>query len=642
MADTEDFDTRLANEVSALLTKLMTAVAKSLELEETVLHLHRENALLRSVADRAADLDRKYHDVFQKYLKIYREWEQLKKDKAATELENRKLQSEVEELSESLFDEANKMVSNASRETFNFKVKNKKLYEEIEEKNSIIENLQDQLKDLKGLFIKMEDQHKLTSSRAGTPKLDSLQFANDEIDGEEDVHQQQLQRLIYLPNVKAIRYDLAHYQQDFKGFIYHIIRPDFQFDLTNLKMLRFFRKIWTEELENSIASVPPVPTANFINRWLKGKNFWNLLVEGKALIQPVSGVNETFKINYKGTHRHSDAPVAIRDPCSFCGEAKDDVLEHARLYTLNLVSESSTGEHILAEYPLCNFCLIKLRNICDLFAKLRLIHANVYRLKPRNDFDEYALHSLFQFKRNISASGSSLTHQESAPVAKQPVESSQEAILMKLYLMLLLIRNKIFWSKIGFWDNREDIEELNVDEMQYESFGVILNEEVTLNEKPLPQVKTPVAQMPGSFETPELASEVTGPAQEIPEPAPETTRPTTEAKLVPTTENPDEDSDDDFRDTSDYFRDTDPSGQFDVTTKRDVSSGTVISPSNTSSQVNNQVISQVSDPAVHVADSVGLSRKNSTSKQFSQRLSTDLDRTLDMLKESMDLPPSPA
>ena len=53
------------------------------------------------------------------------------------------------------------MVSNASRETHNFKIKNRKLYEELDEKNIIINDLQEQLQDLKQMFIKMEEQSKI-------------------------------------------------------------------------------------------------------------------------------------------------------------------------------------------------------------------------------------------------------------------------------------------------------------------------------------------------------------------------------------------------------------------------------------------------------------------------------------------------
>ena len=70
----------------------------------------------------------------------------------------------------------------------------------------------------------------------------------------------------------------------------------------------------------------------------------------------------------------------------FCGEARNDSLEHCRLYHLklfesntannsgnNLTNQDQQGNndntHVIASYPLCNYCLIKLRNLCDFFAK---------------------------------------------------------------------------------------------------------------------------------------------------------------------------------------------------------------------------------------------------------------------------------
>ena len=115
-------------------------------------------------------------------------------------------------------------------------------------------------------------------------------------------------------------------------------------------------------------------------------------MEGKAVIEPISGVNETFKLAYKGDKLSKDVPVAIKDPCSFCGQSKDDILEHSRLYSLKLLNPDSSSvtaetQEVIVSYPLCNYCLIKLRTICDFFAKIRLISKNVYKLKQSNQFE---------------------------------------------------------------------------------------------------------------------------------------------------------------------------------------------------------------------------------------------------------------
>lgn len=539
----ESLDVRLTREVTSLSTNLVTAEAKLLEMEEKVLQLRKENQLLKTNIKEHELILKKYALLVPEHAKLKQDF--IKNDLLRKEAEDKiaELQGEVEDLTASLFDEANKMVSNASRETYNFKIKNGKLQEEIQEKNTIIENLQDQLKDLKQLFFQIEDEQKLTST--GTPKYEKQQLdfnvssssstaaggksttstvAKDEEqhqqEGKNLLYQQQLDALIYSPTIRSIRFDLIEYHQDFKPFIYAIIKPNYTLDLTSLKTLKYFRKIWLEELENSIPIIPI--HSNFMSRWLKGKSFWNLIVDGKAVIEPISGVNETYKLTYKGknsvggvstsdtTKKEEHPPIATKEPCSFCGENKDDILEHARLYSLRLLNpdynpnlaSSNTGgssnssnstatdqEEYLASYPLCNYCLIKLRNICDFFAKIRLIHSNVFKLKQKsiivggdsnNSSPVMSLNNRFNrlsgiFNESAATNQDTTKNNEQSRLPPTSInEFEEEAKLMKLYMMLVLIRAKIFWSKIGYWDNPNNVHETNLDEVNYEAFKELI------------------------------------------------------------------------------------------------------------------------------------------------------------------------
>ncbi|CUM68402.1 uncharacterized protein PRCAT00006125001 [Priceomyces carsonii] len=464
----ESLDDRLTHELTELSTKLVTSVARQSELEESMLHLHKENVRIRGELSSLKEYQEKYESLLGKYDKLQLDFDKTDKLKKDAEAQNTKLQGEVEDLTASLFNEANQMVSNASRETYNFKVKNRKLHEELEEKDTIITDLQEQLKYLKDLFMKIEDKQK-GSSRNGTPLVEQSSEFESELDN-----------IIYSPTIKAIRLDLPNYQHDFKIFIYTIIKPTFQFDLLSLKNTKFFRRVWMEELENSISSIPSMSNANFINRWQKGKTFWNLLVEGKAIIEPIKGVNETFKLTYKGASgSYNNAPVATKEPCSFCAESRNDNLEHARLYSLKLLnpeppsatpSTSSLSlvdnNEVIASYSLCNYCLIKLRNICDFFAKLRLIHSNVYKIEQNRQYDEVInIANNFQFKRALN---------ESIPDTSIMLSEVEESKLTKLYIILASIRAKIFWSKIGFWDLAENTVESNLDELSTEAFAPII------------------------------------------------------------------------------------------------------------------------------------------------------------------------
>lgn len=488
MADA-DIDGRLADEVTVLLTKLVTEVAKLLFLEETVVQLRREHAQqAKKVSDLSA-VEAAYTELQEKFSLLSETHKLTVTEKAVAQEKNKQLEAEVEDLTASLFNEANEMVSNASREAYNYKLKNRKLIEELGEKDAIIDNLQAQLRDLKTMFATLEDQQRL-ASRAQTPQLESRGFEPSlatpkHPDADTPAV---LSQFVYGPRAVAIRYDLPVYQLEYKAFVYQLIKKDFAFDLASLKALKYFRRIWAEEIEPAVPTIPALTGSIFANRWTKGKSFWGLLVEGKAIIEPVAGVNETFKLSYKGAKTGHEVPVAMKEPCSFCGEAKDDLLEHARLYNLKLYgpatetgsAEGSTTEiggeiHlVVGTYPLCNFCLVKLRAVCTFFARLRFIHSNIYKLKQNLTFDDIAFVNNFQFKR--------MSTDLLQPPHSDPAD---EPVLMKLYVMLLALRAKIFWSRIGFWDTDEDVECINLDEVKVDVFRDFIGENVAFQEKEL-------------------------------------------------------------------------------------------------------------------------------------------------------------
>lgn len=484
----EDIDTRLAAEVAALSTKLVTEVARLLQLEETVYLLRRENHTYKQKLDTISAETAAFAALQTKYNDLLKRHDVVAEENRVAQAKTVRLEAEVEDLTASLFDEANKMVLTANRDTYNFKVKNRKLIEELEEKDTIISDLQSQLLDLKTLFQEMEDQNRARDASAvSTPFVDAdlAQELNKFSMAFERRLADELDLFVYCPRARSVRFDLPIYQRDFKAFVYQISKPEFSFDLASLKSLKYFRKVYTEEIEPALGQVP-TPTGSFMNRWATGRSFWSFLVEGKARIEPVSGVNETFKVSYKGPKTGLEIPVALEEPCGFCGEHSAARLEHARLYNLKLYSPtretkdadlSSTtdigGEshHTVGLYPLCNYCLVKLRAICEFFAKLRVIHSNIYKIKPNPLFNDISsVSSSFQFKRS----------QELITTPKVVIED--EPIFVKLYLLLLAVRAKIFWSRSGFWDTEEDVESMNVDDIKIDAFKDFVATNVSFQE----------------------------------------------------------------------------------------------------------------------------------------------------------------
>lgn len=682
----EDIDKRLAEEVGSLSTRLVTAVNKQVELEETILHLRKQLSTVQDQNKKLIANDKKLNEILPKYNQLTKDYQELKVKKETAEQENSKLQTEVEDLTASLFDEANTMVSNASRETHNFKIKNKKLYEELEEKDNIIANLQEQLQDLKSMFIKIEEESKMNLYlNATTPKIEqNLEFTTTtttttttstqddlsetttrsddlQLQPQQLTYQfQQLQSIIYSPNISSIRFDLNNFNLDFKVFVYQLIKPDFQLDLSHLKNLIFFKNIWTNEIENCINHIPSIPSNTLLNRWQKGKTFWSCLIDGKVSIEPVKGTNENFKITYKGKTKLNEkiAPVAIQDPCTFCGESRNDNLEHCRLYHFKIFE---TEENLAISYPLCNYCVIKLRNLCDFFAKIRLIKSNIFKLKPNDKFDDFTSTnaSFPQFKRTNSLSGSgnksstnlsslssnTNTNYEShnGLVHDIKLDRIEESKLIKLYIMLLLIRIKIFWSKLGFWDNIDQISEVNLDEIHYETFIYLLPHDYSNSQS---QINTPRQSMDGKSSIQQLINDGAdsrkrdstmtkeSKKEEQPEKSPQPKEQADQPKEQPEQQSQEHAEEQPKEQLGEQTQDE---PKEEETTKISISKNSIQNDDNDSDD-SAEFTDSIDDfePVSKKSNIEGLKRSNSKSKDFSKKLNQELDHTLEMLAENMD------
>lgn len=629
----DDIDTRLASEVATLSTKLVTEVARLSQLEEAVFHLRRENHSFKQKLESFLEIDAAHSALNSRFKELSSSYDTVVEEKRVAQEKNSQLEAEVEDLTASLFNEANEMVLTASRETYNFKVKNRKLAEELTEKDTIIADLQSQLQDLKGLFQDMEDQNKQSTSAINTPRIDSS--SNNEtnrLSGFFERRPDELDQLVYCPRARSIRFDLQVYQRDFKGFVYQISKPDFSFDLVSLKTLKYFRKIWTEEIEPSLSHIP-TPTGNFMNRWSTGKSFWSFLVEGKARIEPVSGVNETFKVSYKGAKTGLEVPIALQEPCEFCGEHNELRLEYARLYNLKLYSPvrevrdsdadlatdiGGESHHTVGLYPLCNYCLVKLRAICEFFAKLRLINSNIYKIKPNSLYNDVASVSSFQFKRSL----------ETLISPKPNIED--EPIFVKLYLLLLGIRAKIFWTRTGFWDTDEDVESLNIDDIKIDVFKDFVSTNVSFQASKLDAVSIN-QETNEKEEIPRDNSEVNVEKVALVNVVSESTH---AEEPLEGKEPIKEETSEQILNAKDVINQYEVSDEAEMEAEREADESKAELDLDKLSEENEQ-FHDTTDTTERLEPSKAVSRKKSKSKAFKKKMNRDLDNTIEMLKENL-------
>lgn len=122
-----------------------------------------------------------------------------------------------------------------------------------------------------------------------------------------------------------------------------------------------------------------------------------MIIDGLVVVEPLSGVNATYQIGYNSSSPAKQAtsnmpkmfkfpldspPVAVHAACSFCGESRDDIIEHARMYILKTLHKTDDGkEQVTNTYPLCHWCLLKLRQTCEIFAFLRSLKVGAWHLE---------------------------------------------------------------------------------------------------------------------------------------------------------------------------------------------------------------------------------------------------------------------
>ncbi len=121
-----------------------------------------------------------------------------------------------------------------------------------------------------------------------------------------------------------------------------------------LKETKFYKRVLVEDIDPTLR----LDTAPGVS-WLVRRNIMAAIVEGTLAAEPVP--------NTVG------AALIIQAPCSLCGESRlqDGFLRHHRFRLTE--SDKSTP------YPLCNYCLGRVRSVCGFLVFLRMIKEGHWR-----------------------------------------------------------------------------------------------------------------------------------------------------------------------------------------------------------------------------------------------------------------------
>lgn len=127
--------------------------------------------------------------------------------------------------------------------------------------------------------------------------------------------------------------------------------------IPSLKETKFYKRVLTEDIEPTLR-LDIAPGLS----WLARRSVVSAMSEGSLVVEPVPTT---------GTYARLSQPQLY--PCSLCGEnRKED--QYLRMYRFR-TSENSSSQR----YPLCRYCLNRVRSTCDFLGFLRIIKDGHWR-----------------------------------------------------------------------------------------------------------------------------------------------------------------------------------------------------------------------------------------------------------------------
>ncbi len=127
--------------------------------------------------------------------------------------------------------------------------------------------------------------------------------------------------------------------------------------LLPLKEFKFYKRVVAEDIEPTLR----LDTAPGLS-WLARRSVLNAMTEGTLVVEPVPTNGPFVSISKPQFY-----------PCSLCGESRKDTV-HLRNHRLR-TSESDSAQR----YPLCKYCLNRVRSSCDFLGFLRMVKDGHWR-----------------------------------------------------------------------------------------------------------------------------------------------------------------------------------------------------------------------------------------------------------------------
>lgn len=289
-------------------------------IQQLSLKLLQQTEVTNSLQQRIAESNRQLSQ--QKQLLL-----QARKEKHDADLEVTRLSTEVESITQELFEQANSQVREANVGAYNIRQMNERLSNTIKEKDTTIEILQSELTKLKNVISEMEagsqSAEDLVSRTQGNdlPALSAQQTAQEDSKlptcaaFASKALSQLNQKQIYTPIYNQLRFDLPAYTLFSESLLphaslasssaaselaAHLHRPSVSASSSSssvatfdIKTTKFFLKL-IDELDEDLRLEKAPSLQTFKLRWNR-KTFLLELIDKLVTIEPLSAATEVWK-----------------------------------------------------------------------------------------------------------------------------------------------------------------------------------------------------------------------------------------------------------------------------------------------------------------------------------------------------------
>lgn len=427
--------TKLINAINHQTTLDDNLSATRLELDKARGRIRELEALVEEQREMlAGDVWVKRKNVEADKAKLLARFAEEKRARVEVEQQKKKIEQELENLTAALFEEANKMVISAKEEARKeqeaLQRRNDQLKAQIADTEGLLRSQQEQLVELKHVMEQMTAEREEPPTLPSSPGLSRFD-TREAIDSSTSMHRHSLS-VSSSPSYPTsfthllhpvLRTDLAAYS-DFKDLLRtskrlsgtrvpspssgsgltslgiglgsvasHVVGGNASVSsfattgsppatspqtpvtpassistassaptpvLPHLKETKFYKRVLTEDIEPTLR----LDTAPGLS-WLARRSVLTSMTDGSLVVEPTPAT---------ATGRFGKVIKPELYPCSLCGESRngDDYLRTHRFR----ISESDSTQ---AGYPLCKYCLARVRSTCEFLGFLRIVKDGHWR-----------------------------------------------------------------------------------------------------------------------------------------------------------------------------------------------------------------------------------------------------------------------